>query len=94
MKVQTILDNRGTPKRLVDGKRLEKFDRFGFESIVERVIVGDSNNLYSIKFIFKNKDEVNLNASEYIMNSKKNDILENFHSLNTSESIVNSFIKK
>ena len=82
-------------KRLLeDGKRLEKFDRFVFESIVERVIVEDLNNPYTIKFIFKNKDEVNLNASEYIMNSKKNDKIENSYSLNTSESIVNSFINK
>ncbi len=82
-------------KRLLeDGKRLEKFDRFVFESIVERVIIGDLNNPYTIKFIFKNKDEVNLNASEYIINTKKNDILEKPYSLNTSEAIVNSFINK
>ena len=82
-------------KRLLkNGIRLEKFDRFVFETIVERVIVGDKNNSYTIKFIFKNKDEVNLNASEYIMATRKNDKIANFHSLNTSESIVNSFINK
>lgn len=39
-------------------------------AIVERVVVGDENNPYTIEFIFKNKDEINLNAVEYIMKSQ------------------------
>lgn len=42
-------------KILEDGGPLEQFDRNILEVIVERVIIGDKDNPYAIKFIFKNK---------------------------------------
>ena len=75
-------------KLLEDGGPLTEFDRYVLEAIVERVVVGDENNPYAIKFIFKNKDEINLNACEYIMKSQGKPSLENSELLNTSEAIT------
>ncbi len=75
-------------KLLEDGGPLTEFDRYVLEAIVERVVVGDENNPYAIKFIFKNKDEINLNAAEYIMKSQGKPSLENSELLNTSEAIT------
>ncbi len=75
-------------KLLEEGGPLTEFDRYVLEAIVERVVVGDENNPYAIKFIFKNKDEINLNAAEYIMKSQGKPSLENSALLNTSEAIT------
>ena len=75
-------------KLLEDGGPLTEFDRYVLEAIVEMVVVGDENNPYAIKFIFKNKDEINLNACEYIMKSQGKPSLENSELLNTSEAIT------
>ncbi len=75
-------------KLLEDGGPLTEFDRYVLEAIVERVVVGDENNPYAIKFIFKNKDEIHLNAAEYIMKSQGKPSLENSELLNTSEAIT------
>ncbi len=77
-------------KILEEGGPLEQFDRNVLEAIVERVIIGDKDNPYSIKFIFKNKDDIELNASEYIMKSNKKGNLENLLYSNTTNAIVNA----
>ena len=49
---------------------LAVFDKSVFESICEKIIIGNAANPYGIMFIFKTKDEFYLDAKEYIMKNK------------------------
>jgi hypothetical protein len=53
-----------------DGGPIEKFDKYLFEAICGCVIIGDENDPYLIKFIFKTKTDITMSASEYILKQK------------------------
>lgn len=47
------------------------FDRYLFEVTVERVVVGEENDPYKIKFFLKSKQVYEVNAMEYILKKKR-----------------------
>ncbi len=57
-KAKTILENGGP---------LEHFDKFVFDSICEKIIVGDKEDPYKLKFILKTKDVFKLSAADYLL---------------------------
>lgn len=76
----TALENKR--KKLVDlklspiesmvkeGNEIKEFNRHLFETMVEKVIVGEGEDPYKIKFFLKTKQQYNVNAAEYILKNK------------------------
>ncbi len=65
---QTNLDKIKAVLESDDG--LSGFDKSVLESICEKIIIGNETDPYVIKFIFKTKDKIYLDAKEYIMKIK------------------------
>ncbi len=57
-KAKTILENGGP---------LEHFDKFVFESICDKIIVGDEDDPFKIQIILKTKDVFKFNAADYLL---------------------------
>lgn len=53
-----------------EGNEIKEFNRHLFEAMVEKVIVGEGNDPYKIKFFLKTKQQYNVNAAEYILKNK------------------------
>ena len=53
-----------------EGSELKEFNRYLFETMVEKVIVGEGDDPYKIKFFLKTKQQYNVNAAEYILKNK------------------------
>lgn len=76
----TVLENKR--KKLVDlklspiesmvkeGNEIKEFNRHLFKTMVEKVIVGEEDDPYKIKFFLKTKQQYNVNATEYILKNK------------------------
>lgn len=52
------------------GNEIKEFNRHLFEKMVEKVIVGEGDDPYKIKFFLKTKQQYNVNAAEYILKNK------------------------
>ncbi len=57
-KAKTILENGGP---------LEHFDKFIFDSICEKIIVGDKEDPFKLKYILKTKDVFKLSTADYFL---------------------------
>lgn len=53
-----------------EGNEIKEFNRHLFETMVEKVIVGEGDDPYKIKFFLKTKQQYNVNAAEYILKNK------------------------
>lgn len=53
-----------------EGNEIKEFNRYLFETMVEKVIVGEVDDPYKIKFFLKTKQQYNVNAAEYILKNK------------------------
>lgn len=53
-----------------EGNEIKEFNRHQFKTMVEKVIVGEGDDLYKIKFFLKTKQQYNVNAAEYILKNK------------------------
>lgn len=53
-----------------EGNEIKEFYRHLFETMVEKVIVGEGDDPYKIKFFLKTKQQYNVNATEYILKNK------------------------
>lgn len=54
-----------------EGNEIKEFNRYLFETMVEKVIVGEEEeDPYKIKFFLKTKQQYNVNAAEYILKNK------------------------
>ena len=51
-------------------KQSKESNRSLFETMVEKVIVGEGDDPYKIKFFLKTKQQYNVNATEYILKNK------------------------
>lgn len=49
---------------------IKEFNRHLFETMVEKVIMGEGEDPYKIKFFLKTKQQYNVNAAEYILKNK------------------------
>lgn len=54
-----------------EGNEITTFDRYLFEVTVKRVVVGEENEPYKIKFFLKTKQVYEVNAMEYILKKKR-----------------------
>lgn len=53
-----------------EGNEIKEFNRHLFKTMVEKVIVGEEDDPYKIKFFLKTKQQYNVNATEYILKNK------------------------
>ena len=53
-----------------EGNEIKEFNRHLFETMVEKVIVGEGDDPYKIKFFLKTKQQYNVNAAKYILKNK------------------------
>lgn len=53
-----------------EGNKIKEFNHHLFETMVEKVIVGEGDDPYKIKFFLKTKQQYNVNAAEYILKNK------------------------
>lgn len=53
-----------------EGNEIKEFNRHLFKTMVEKVIVGEGDDPYKIKFFLKTKQQYNVNAAEYILKNK------------------------
>lgn len=53
-----------------EGNEIKEFNRHLFKTMVEKVIVGEEDDPYKIKFFLKTKQQYNVNAAEYILKNK------------------------
>lgn len=58
-----------------EGNEITTFDRYLFEVTVERVVVGEENDPYKIKFFLKTKQVYEVNAMEYILKKKRGTLI-------------------
>ncbi len=61
-----------------EGNEITTFDRYLFEVTVERVVVGEENDPYKIKFFLKTKQVYEVNAMEYILKKKRGTLINGF----------------
>lgn len=58
-----------------EGNEITTFDRYLFEVTIERVVVGEENDPYKIKFFLKTKQVYEVNAMEYILKKKRGTLI-------------------
>lgn len=58
------------------GNEITEFNRYLFECTVDKVVVGEGDDPYKVKFFLKTKQQYQISAQEYILNRKAKTVID------------------
>jgi len=58
------------------GNEITEFNRYLFECTVDKVVVGEGDEPYKVKFFLKTKQQYQISAQEYILNRKVKTVID------------------